>query len=1200
MTASSWSRRAVLLLLFVFSFGFFLPATRANAQTPTRIAKPVDNNVVVRIPGSKHPLAQVTNDRGPVDGNLPMRRMLLLLSPSAQQQAALSAFLNRVHDKGSGDYQQWLTPAQFGAQFGPAQADIDRISGWLATQGFTTDAIAAGRQWIEFSGTAAQVERAFHTEMHHYSVKGEVHIANATDVSIPAALVPVVRGVLSLNDFRKHAMHERGFTVHRDASTGKLRPNFTLPTSNGDFHFIAPGDFSRIYNTLPLLNAGTDGAGTSIAIVARSNIQLSDVQTFRQIFGLPTNDPVFIFNGPDPGQVDEVEAALDTQWSGAVAPRATIKLVITGSTFTSDGSDLSMAYIVDHRVAPIMSSSFGQCEAFLGPMGNAFFNSAYEQAAAEGITVFVSSGDNGAAGCDPPISLFPAQGGLNVNGLASTPFNIAVGGTQFDDAGRDANFWLPNNRADLSSAIGYVPEKVWNETCDPTTDANQCGDGLFSLFASAGGQSSCVDSEISGNSIVCLSGYPKPSWQAGSTIPNDHVRDLPDVSLNAAGNHDGYLICVEGTCQTTTVDGQTVLENAFVVGGTSASTPSMAGIMALVEQRRGDFQGLANFNFYQLAAGEDFSSCDSSLLTNPLQPTNCIFQDTTAGNNSVPGLTGFNAAPGFDFATGLGSINAAELVDSWTSAQKLATQTSLTAGATVSQHGQALPINVAVAPVGANGAPSGDFDLFAGSVDTVLGGTLSQGAFAGSVNTLPGGQYQLTAHYGGDPMFASSDSNSVALKILPEPSTVTLTGFEINLGGFVVPLQKSVLYGEPVALQFNVAGASGIGSATGSVTLFDNKSPLGTFPLNEGGNGFAQIDNLTVTGLLTGHHAITATYSGDNSFLPSGSGSVAFKVDKQLARGFIFPVPDTATAGAPVRFLLSVLAEGQEPPSGTVQVFDNGKRVGNALTLAMNGELGAGTPQVELTQTFTAGDHEIAFTYSGDKNFNSFSLKDFNAGDVDVQVQAAAGGAVVIHVQQSPATVSLAQTANYQVTVMPASAGGVVPTGTVSLVGPNGFVFAPDVALNNGTATLPLTFDAAGPFEIAASYSGDSHYSPFSSSILTTNVGKGTPTVTLGAQAAAVAENTQTSFLVSVVGDPAMPSISTPFGFVQFFDSLNGGAQQPLGTPQALTVGNGGNPVFALPVVLKPGQHVVRAEYLGSADWAATFSNSASVVVGGN
>ena len=1189
-----------LAALFVLVAGFL--STRAQAQTKPRITTAIDNRVVARIAGSMHPLATPANDAGPVSASLPMQRMLLVLGRSPEQETTLAKLLNRQQDKNSPDFQRWLSPDEFGAQFGPAQQDIDQIARWLGAQGFTVNSTARGREWIEFSGTAGQVERAFHTAIHHYKVKGETHIANASDISLPSALLPVVTGVLSLHDFQKHPMHAEPVAVRRDPNTGKLTANFTLPTRVGDFRFLAPGDFSRIYNTLPLLNEGTDGSGSSIAIVARSNIQLSDVQTFRQIFGLPANDPIFIFNGPDPGfgGGDEVEAALDTQWSGAVAPKAQINLVLSKSTFTSDGSDLSLAYIVDHRVAPILSSSFGQCEAFLGPSGNAFFKSTYEQAAAEGITVLVSSGDEGAAGCDPPVSRFPAESGLNVNGLASTPFNIAVGGSQFEEAGQDANFWQHDNRADLSSAIGYIPEKVWNETCDPRVDPQQCGDGLFSLFSSGGGRSSCVDSQINGNTLTCVAGYPKPSWQAGSNVPNDNVRDVPDVSLAAAGNHDGYLICVEGSCQTANVGGQTVLENALVVGGTSASTPSMAGIMALVEQRKGTFQGLANFNFYQLAAAENPAECNSTQLTNPLQTSNCIFQDVTVGDNSVPGLTGFSAVSGFDLATGLGTVNAANLVASWNAGQKLGTQTTLSASSANIQHGQPLAVNVAVNPVGANGAPSGDFDLFAGSFGSVFGGTLTQSAFDGGVNGLPGGSYQLKAHYGGDAMFASSDSNSVALKILPEPSAITLTGFEINLGGFVVPLQSSVLYGEPVAMQFNVTGASGIGAVTGSVTLFDNKRPLGTFQLNEGGNGFAQIDNITATGLLTGHHAITATYSGDNSFQPAASTRLDFKVNKESARGFIFPVPDTATAGAPIRFLLSVRAPGQKIPTGTVQVFDNGQKIGGALALQSDGAQGPGIPQTEFTKSFAAGAHTITFNYSGDKNYLSFRTGDFNAGDVFISIQAGAGATVSIQVRQSPAAVSLTQTANYAVAVTPATAGGPVPTGTVSLVGPNGIVFAPPTALTNGTATLPLTFDAAGDFEVAASYSGDAHYSAFSSGVVRTIVGRGTPTVSLLTPSAVVPANAQTSFSVSVVGDPAVPDVSVPFGLVQFFDSLNGGAEKPLGTPQGLTVGNGGNPIFTLPAVLAAGNHVVRAEYLGSGDWAPTFSNTVNLTVNAN
>ncbi len=212
-------------------------------------------------------------------------------------------------------------------------------------------------------------------------------------------------------------------------------PDFT--SSTGAFHALAPGDFTRIYNTKPLLDSGIDGTGLSIAIVGRTDINLSDVQTFRQAFGLPPNDPFFIVNGTDAGvNGDEPEADLDVQWSGAVAPNAAIKLVSSSSPFATDGTDLSAAYIVDNVVAPIMSTSYGLCEAFLGNAGNTFYSSLYQQAAAEGITSFVSSGDNGPAGCDFA-SEGPALFGPAVSGLASTPYNVAVGGTQFTENGAD-------------------------------------------------------------------------------------------------------------------------------------------------------------------------------------------------------------------------------------------------------------------------------------------------------------------------------------------------------------------------------------------------------------------------------------------------------------------------------------------------------------------------------------------------------------------------------------------------------------------------------------------------------------------------------------------------------------------------------------------------------------------------------------------
>jgi len=338
------------------------------------------------------------------------------------------------------------------------------------------------------------------------------------------------------------------------------------------------------------------------------------VRQFRTAFGLTANDPLIIMNGADPGIVssgEETEADLDVEWSGAVARNATIKFVVSKSTNASDGVDLSAQYIVNHSLAPIMSTSFGLCEKWLGSSGNNFLNSLWQQAAAEGITVFVSSGDNGAAGCDSA-SASKATNGRGVNGLCSTPYSVCVGGTEFNDASTPSLYWSSSNASSTqASAVSYIPEVVWNESGP--------GAGLWS----SGGGASTV--------------YAKPSWQSGTGVPADGKRDVPDVSLTASG-HDGYLIYQEG--------------GLYVVGGTSAASPSFAGLMALVVQDTRVRQGNANLAFYPLASKQRVGGA-------------AIFHDITAGNNSVPGQAGFSATAGFDQATGLGSIDATVLVSHW-------------------------------------------------------------------------------------------------------------------------------------------------------------------------------------------------------------------------------------------------------------------------------------------------------------------------------------------------------------------------------------------------------------------------------------------------------------------------------------------------------------------------------------------------------
>jgi len=257
------SLAAVAALLLVCS-----SVSSLQAQNSTRITEKIDATVSVRIDRSRHPLLKSAKDQGRVDGGLRMDRMMLLLKPSPQQEQELTSLVTSQQDKQSPNFHQWLTPAQYAARFGPSQADLDQITGWLTQQGFVVGSVAHGKQWIEFSGNASQVEVAFHTEMHHFLVNGEKHIANSTDISIPRALAPVVRGVLSLHDFRTNPLHGRSYEVHRDVLTGKLVPATgsssnlsTYHTSQHGFHYLAPGDWAKIYNTSPLLQQGINGAG---------------------------------------------------------------------------------------------------------------------------------------------------------------------------------------------------------------------------------------------------------------------------------------------------------------------------------------------------------------------------------------------------------------------------------------------------------------------------------------------------------------------------------------------------------------------------------------------------------------------------------------------------------------------------------------------------------------------------------------------------------------------------------------------------------------------------------------------------------------------------------------------------------------------------------------------------------------------------
>jgi subtilase family serine protease len=412
----------------------------SHAQTaspkPALITQPIEESKLIVLRGNTYPLALAKYDRGSAPASLPMQRMLLVLKRSPDLEASLDALLDQQQDKSSQNYHAWLTPEQFGQQFGPADADIQAITSWLQLQGFQVAKVSNGRTVVEFSGTAAQVQNSFHTEIHKYSVNGADHWANASDPQIPTALVPAVAGILTLHNFPRHAMNHVVGTFKRTKGTSALTPVgslFTLPnfSDNLTFYGVGPYDFATIYNVSPLWNATPtiNGTGQTIAIVGETDVDFVDLEKFRALFGITSNDPTMIVDGPDPGlQPDEIESDLDLEWSSAVAPGAAIKFVVAATTDTTLGVDLAAQYIVDHNVAPIVSESYGICEAALGTAGNQFFNQLWQQAAAQGMSVFLSSGDSGSAGCDRDN---PAQFGLQVTGFGSTPYTTTVGGTDF-------------------------------------------------------------------------------------------------------------------------------------------------------------------------------------------------------------------------------------------------------------------------------------------------------------------------------------------------------------------------------------------------------------------------------------------------------------------------------------------------------------------------------------------------------------------------------------------------------------------------------------------------------------------------------------------------------------------------------------------------------------------------------------------------
>ncbi len=1006
---------------------------------------PADRIVSAIVPSQRtmtnavNPLATKQNDIGHVEGSRVFHRLVLVLQRSPQQETALKQLLEEQQDPKSAEYHKWLTPAEFGQQFGPSDDDMAKIEGWLKSEGFSVEQPPNGRQYLIFTGTSAQVDAAFQTQMDNFKVSGKTYIANATAASIPTALAPDVRGVASLSSFNSEEFTP---TIH-PAATPKIELATGLLTG--------PADVDAIYDATPLQKASIEGQGESIALIEESNINPQDVADFRTATGLPAANLNVIVNGTDPGLLaytgDEFEAVSDAEWSGAVDPDATLNVIVSASTEFVQGIDYSAMYAVDYDVSQITAMSYGGCETYNDlSEGTYLFGLLYEQGAAEGISQFVSAGDNGGDACQ----FLGISAGYGVNGIGDSPWNVSVGGTEFIMP--DPSVYFPNG-----AATGYIPESTWNDYQNP-----------YDGRPLAGGGGPSVD-------------WGKPAWQAGPGVPADGARDVPDVSL-LAGDNLAYMTC-ESDIGYDCAQGY-----AGGVIGTSISNQVWAGIQALVNQKNGLVNGAGNPNptYYQLAAG-----------------TNSPFHDITIGNTKVPDpdgqLVGYTATPGYDLATGLGSVDINNLATDWMppTGSGTATATLSDGGVATITHGDALTVNLTVTGNGSK-VPSGNVVYMAGT-QGVMQDTLSSSGTDSfsfgptSEQELPGGSYKLTARYAGDTNYAPATSNAIALTVNAEPTT-TEVGASVKV---------AIPYGDPVTVG---AAAYGTNSGTGypvpgtySFTDTSTGAKLGTASLADTGESFAFLNSqgsadLTLSGataLGAGTHAVVAASPANASFQASTSSPVTILVDTSSPLVSLTPDHTTPALNSTVNLLVSVLnVYGTDvPATGTVTVWNESTSPATALgtaTLASTPDSEGAFDATIPVKFTTAGVYPLVATYSGDANDNSNY-----SGAVDVTAGGKASSTTEI---MSAPYDSLAGTNVTIVAGVTGDSSGTAPTGTVTFTDASasngaGAVLGTEPLAANGTATLTINTLTAGTHAIVASYSGDANYASSIAQGVTINIG---------------------------------------------------------------------------------------------------------------
>ncbi len=926
----------LFFLLLVFSA--FSSVSQAQQVAQDRIVQAIEAGKVSALPGTVHPLARAEYDQGPVAASMQLHGMTMTFKPSAAQQASLDALLKAQQTPSSSSYHQWLTQAQFADQFGMSQGDLDKVTQWLQSQGFTVDKVADSRNAIRFSGSVTLAEQAFHTQIHKYVVNGESYFANATEVSLPSAFAGTVSHIGGLADFKPKPRYVR------PATKQGTHPQYTDGVAGG--HYIAPGDFAVIYDVNPLYTAGSTGTGQTIGIMGQTDIVMADIASFRSAAGLPVNNPtVFLIPGSaDPGIGDASgdinEADLDLEWSGGVAKNASIVFVNSNNVF--DSLQYAIANKINGVQIPILSISYGACEPSIASAELAGLEASFQQANAQGQTVIAAAGDNGAADCDAQSNpnaapITSATQGLQVDYPGSSAYVTSMGGSEFTGDGTAQNpstgadqYWSANGSTSvLTSAKSYIPEMAWNDT----TFEIENGGGL-----TAGG---------GGKSLL----FPKPSWQTGVPgIPTDSARDVPDASLSASADHDPYLVCTQiilasdptqSNFTSSCINGFYISDQGnsddktlTAFGGTSVAAPSFAGALALIEQKLGVPQGLGNVNPALYTLASNASTYASA------------FHDITTGNNIVPctagspncpniGTMGYPAGTGYDQATGLGSVDVSNLATAFgTIATKLGTTTTIAASPASPLVGATVTITATVAPSSGTTAPTGTVTFtIDGTAGTAVALTNGMAVMTTSFST--GGAHTVVASYSGDTNFYVSTSAVTTITVVATGAATTTT--------LAATPATLALYGS-LTLTATVQSTTG-GTVAGTVTFTIGTTTVGTQPVTAGasGTGTATLAVSSATpalGFTAGTDTIVAAYGGDSSYAGS-SGNATVTVTN----------PDITVSAANVT--ISSPSPGNSGTS-TVTVTSTGGYTGTVnLTATTTANIGGGLGNASVAVSTT-------------------------------------------------------------------------------------------------------------------------------------------------------------------------------------------------------------------------------------------------------